>query len=107
MWFQNRRSKDKRDASYRDAMRDEPSNHSTPAATPPLYPQSPIISTSLPCTTVSTPIAPSPSSVAQGIQGCYDCLNLGGNNTPRQSCWTFELAMFQKMLSIRPGKLDL
>ena len=66
MWFQNRRSKDKRDASYREAMRDEPSNQSTPVATPPLYPQSPVISTSLPSTTAPTPTAPSPSSIAQG-----------------------------------------
>ena len=66
MWFQNRRSKDKRDANYREAMRDEPSNHSTPVATPPFYPQSPVISTSVPSTTASNPIAPSPSPVVQG-----------------------------------------
>ena len=62
VWFQNKRSKDKRDASYREIMRDEPSNQSTPVATPPHYPQSPLIPTSLPATTTSIP---SPS-VAQG-----------------------------------------
>ena len=67
MWFQNRRSKDKRDANYREAMRDEPSNQSTPVATPPLFPQSPVISTGLPSAAASTPIAPSPSSITQGM----------------------------------------
>ncbi len=30
VWFQNRRSKEKRDASYRDALKDEPRVQSTP-----------------------------------------------------------------------------
>lgn len=67
VWFQNRRSKDKRDANYREALRDEPSNQSTPVATPPCYPQSPVISTGLSSTTASTPMAPSPSPVVQGM----------------------------------------
>ena len=65
VWFQNKRSKDKRDASYREVVRDEPSNQSTPVSTPPRYPQSPIISTSLSSTTASTPpVAPSPQGIS-------------------------------------------
>ena len=76
VWFQNKRSKDKRDASYREAVRDEPSNQSTPVSTPPRYPQSPIISTSLSSTTASTPVAPSPQGIATVCLKC-SCLNAG------------------------------
>lgn len=61
VWFQNRRSKEKRDASYREAIREDPSSHHPPpSATPPQQQLLPATTSSLSL----PPSAPSPVSTA-------------------------------------------
>jgi hypothetical protein len=67
VWFQNRRSKEKRDASYRDVARED---HSLAASTVPAAPPStaPIISVPAP-TPPSLSIPPSGSPINKPANG--------------------------------------
>ena len=78
VWFQNRRSKEKRDASYREAMKEE-------HITPPLQPQPTSIATTLPTAVTSLPAATSTVSAVLSTSTTLPLAAISPVNTGMES----------------------